>query len=274
MRRAGPAGAARKPGLALALLYAVVAAVTHVLVPEAGRPLFDGFAPPPPYNYVSPPPELAAGNFPAQPARTAVTLGEGGSEAINVSTPDAQAIVTLPAGAIAAHPPDTSVAVELIPQAPATLGPVPPDLRPVGNVYQLGLTYQPSGTAVAAVAPSVTVALTGATQGDTLLYSPDGQAWQTVPARPFGNTHGMTGPAQGPGRYLVAASPAVKEVAPFRAEEDEGGGLTGALIAALVTGALAGGGALVWRKVAREEQARKARERQRHDQRRKPKRRR
>ncbi|HEX6596107.1 MAG TPA: hypothetical protein VF045_04180 [Acidimicrobiales bacterium] len=264
----------RRAGLALALLYTAVAAVTHVLVPEAGRPLFDGFAPPPPYNYVSPPPELASANFPPQAARTAVTVGEAGSEPINASTPDAQAIVTLPAGAIAANPPDTSVAVELTPLAPATLGPLPPDLRPVGNVYQLGLAYQPSGTAVAAVAPSATVALTGATQGDTLLFSGDGQAWRTVAARPFGNTHGMTGPAQGPGYYLVAASPALTP--PTTAADDSGGGAAGA--AALVLGGLATAGVAVYIGVARrrrrQERARARARQRRRQQRRKSGRRR
>ena len=256
----------RRAGLALALLYAAVAAATSTLAPGVGRPLFDGFAPPPPYNYVSPPPELASSNVPPQPARTAVALGEAGSEAINVSTADTQAIVTLPAGAVGANPPDTSVAIELVPRAPATLGPLPPGLRAIGNAYQLALVYQPSGTAVAGgLAPTATVALTGATQGDTLLFSPDGQAWRTVPGRPFGNTHGMTGPAQGPGYYLVAASPAVAPPTTAAAPggEDGASGAAGALGAALVAGGVVGGGALVWRRRQQQAKARAARARSR-----------
>ncbi|MFP5317633.1 MAG: hypothetical protein ACLGI2_04990 [Acidimicrobiia bacterium] len=233
----------RRAGPVLALLYAAVAAATAALAPHVGRPLFDGFAPPPPYNYVEPPPELRSSNFPPRAATTSVVLEEGGTAAINVSTEDAQAIVTLPAGAVPPNPDgdDQSVTVGLLPLAPSALPPLPPELRPASNVYQLALTYQPSGTPVGAggLAAGATVALTGGLLGDTLLYSADGQAWQRVPARPFGNTHGMTGPVQGPGYYLVAASPAVPPPT-ITTEDGAGGGGMQAIGVALVAGGLVG----------------------------------
>lgn len=242
----------RRAGLALALLYAAAAAATGALVPGA-RPLFDGFAPPPPYRYVSPPPELAATNQPPVSARTSVPLGEGGSEAANASTADAQALVTLPAGAVAPHEEDAAVLVALVPRAPGALAPLPPALRPVSNAYQLELSYQPSGAA-AEVGSRAMVALTGATLGDTLLFSADGAAWQVVEgARPFGHTHGMTGPAQGPGYYLVAASPAVT---PPTTSGEDGGGVS-PLLAAAVALALVGGGGWLWHR-RRRAQARAA----------------
>ena len=86
------------------------------------------------------------------------------------------------------------MAVEGFPLAPRA-SPRPPDLRPVSNVYRLDLACQPSGTAVGtgAVAPGATVALTGATQGGTMLLSAGGQARARVAAQPFGNTHGVVG---------------------------------------------------------------------------------
>lgn len=262
MRRAGPACVARTPGPALALLYVAVAAATGALLPGA-RVLFDGFAPPPPYNYVSPPPELASSNFPPRPARTSVVLDAAtGTAAVNVSTEDAQALVTLPAGAIAPNAEDTAVAVELLPLAPSGLGALPPDLRPVGNAYQLGLAYQPSGTAVGTVATGATVALTGATPGDTLLFSADGQSWQRVAGRPFGSTHGMTGPVQGPGYYLVAASPAVTVPTTAGGGGGRGGGGTASLVVGVVLVAVGLGGWVAYLVQRKRERARKERERQ------------
>ena len=253
--------ALRRTGLALAVLYAVVAAVTSVVAAGVGRPLFDGFAPPVPYRYVNPPPELAADNEPPQSAETTITLEEGGSEAANASTTDAQVIVALPTGAIPANPPDTAVDLRLVPLAPEGLGPLPPDLRAVSNAYQLVLTYQPSGSPVTTVATSATIALTGASQGDTLLYSADGREWRTTAARPFGNTHGMTGPVQGAGYYLVAASPAVTTTT----VAGTGGGSGGAAIGVTAVVALAAMGVAAYsmmkRRQSKQAQARSRQQR-------------
>lgn len=196
-------------GLVLVALYAVVAVATHRLDLGAPRPLYDGFAPPPPYRWVKPPPALAAGNQPPQAADRTIPVTAQGSEAANASTTDAQVIVTLPQGALAAHDADTAVALKLTPLDPATLPALPNGLRSVSNAYQVGMAYQPSQAAVTQVAASAIVALTAASQGDTLLYSPDGRAWQTIASRPFGATNGLTGPLQGAGYYLVTASPSV-----------------------------------------------------------------
>jgi hypothetical protein len=199
----------RGAGLLVAAAYLAVAAATHSLVPGVRAPLFDGFAPPPPYRWVKPPPELAAGNQPPEPADRTIPLSATGSAATNASTTDAQIIVSLPDGAIPAHDADTSIAMHIAPLDAGTLGPLPPKLRVVSNAYQVTMAYQPSNTPVTQVASSATIALTASSQGDTLLYSTDGRTWQQPASRPFGATHGLVGTFTASGYYLVTASPAV-----------------------------------------------------------------
>lgn len=260
----------RRAGWALVGLYVAVAAATP------GRPLFDGFAPPAPYRWVKPPPETAAGNQRPESAERNVPLGEQGSEATNASTPDAQVIVTLPTGAIPARPPDTTVTLRLTPHDAATLASVPAPLRVVSNAYQLTLVYQPSGTPVAQLGANASIALTAASQGDGLHFSADGTRWQGVPGvRPFGATHGMVGPVQGDGYYVVTASPAVSATTTTHASAGPDGGrdsgravAVAAVAAAAVAGVVAAGFLIRSRRQERERE-RQQRERRRRAQARK-----
>jgi hypothetical protein len=216
-------------GAVLVVAYAVVAAVTHGLAPfAAGRPLYDGFAPPPPYRWVKPPPEFAAGNTPPQPAQRSLPLGSGGSEATNASTNDAQIIVGLPTGAVAAHPPDTSVTLTITPLDAATVAPLPPGQQAVSNAYSVTLAYQPSQAAVTTLTNTTgaTIALTAALSGENLLYSADGHQWTKADSRPFGNTHGLTSTFLGPGYYVVTAPP----TATTTTAGAGGGGRAGAVV--------------------------------------------
>jgi hypothetical protein len=212
-----------------------VAAATQGLTSRPVRPLFDGFAPQAPYRWVRPPPELAADNVPPEPAQRTIPLGEGGSEATNASTTDAQIILTLPAGAVPAHPPDTAVALTITPLDAGTLAPVSAPLRPASNAYQVSFVYQPSQSPVSTVS-NATIAMTAASQGESLLHSADGTQWQTKSARPFGNTHGLVGPFTGPGYYVVATPPPTTTTAAGR-----GGSGSGAVV---LVAAVVGAGAV------------------------------
>lgn len=226
----------RRAGVGLVLLYAAVAVLTYAAASRAIRPLFDGFAPPAPYRWVKPPPELARDNQPPQAVDRTVPIGNQGSEPTVASTPDAQIIVTLPQGAIGGHPPDTAVILGITPADAGTLGPLPAGLRVVGNAYRVSLVYQPSLTPVTQVGAPATIALTAASQGDVLLYSPDGRAWQTSAARPFGATHGLIGPMAAPGYYLVTASRSVTTIAPSGRGGGNGSAVTVVVLAVVVVG--------------------------------------
>lgn len=159
--------------MALALLYAVVALVTSALSSRPVLPLFNGFAPPVPYNWVSPPAEVAANNFAPKGIEREVTLGAEGTDATNVSTEDGQIIVGLDKGSVPPLPPETAAKVTIGPLDPATLGPLPAGLRAVSNAYRVMLRYVPSQAEVARLAVKGTVAMNAAEVGDRLLYSSD-----------------------------------------------------------------------------------------------------
>lgn len=220
----------RRAGAGLALLYVVVALVTNQLSSRPVLPLFDGFAPPTPYNWVDPRPERAGDNVVPQPIERELPLTAAGVPASNASTDDGQAIVGLDEGSVPASPPDTAVLVRLAPTDAGTLGPLPPGLRAVSNAYKVELRYLPSQTPVTRLAERGTVALTAAETGDRMLYSPDGQGWEERTFRPYGTDHGVFTEVEAVGGWFVVAS----SVRPPSADGDDGGpSLRGVLLVVL-----------------------------------------
>jgi hypothetical protein len=190
----------------LALLYVVVVVATTRLSSQPVLPLFDGFAPPTAYAWVNPPPERAGDNVAPKSAEREFPLDAEGSQAANVATDDAQAIVGLDKGSVPARPPDTGVMVKVTPVDAATLGPLPPGQRVLSNAYQVSLNYVPSQTPVTRLAVDGTLALTAADNGDRLLYSADGQTWQELEFRTYGTDHGLFTDLQAPGWFVVATT--------------------------------------------------------------------
>ena len=193
-------------GAGLGLLYVLVAALTAQLSSRPVLPLFDGFAPPTPYAWVNPPPERAGDNVVPKAVERDIPLAPDGVSATNATTDDAQAIVGLDTGSVPASPPDTGVKIRIIPGDAGALGPLPAGLRAVSNVYRVELAYIPSGTTVTRLAPKGTVALTAADTGDRMLFTPDGQTWQEVAFRPYGQDHGVFTELETPGWFVVASS--------------------------------------------------------------------
>jgi len=193
-------------GAGVVLLYVVVAALTAQLSSRPVLPLFDGFAPPTPYAWVNPPPERAGDNVAPKSVERDVPLNADGVSATNAAVDDAQAIVGLDKGSVLPNPPDTAVKVRITPGDAGALGPLPAGLRAVSNAYRVELAYVPSGTAVERLATQGTVALTAADNGDRMLFSPDGQTWEEVAFRPYGQDHGVFTELEMPGWFVVASS--------------------------------------------------------------------
>jgi hypothetical protein len=143
-----------------------------------------------------------------QPTERQFTLGPDGAPASNASTDDAQAIVGIDKGSVPAHPPDTGVAVRLVPVDSGTLGPLPAGLRPVSNAYRVELSYLPSQTPLTTLPVKGTIALTAAEVGTKLLYSADGQTWQEKEFRPYGQDQGLFTDLDTVGWFVVATSAA------------------------------------------------------------------
>lgn len=133
-------------GAAAALVYVV----TGLLSASGGMPvlpLFDGLAPPVPYRWVNPPPELEAGN--QRPLPGQATLDVGANPGVfGATTDDGQAHVTLPVEFVKLPEEVDAIRVALTPLDPESLVPPPGGMRFDGNAYRVTATYVPSGDPV------------------------------------------------------------------------------------------------------------------------------
>ena len=146
-------------GVGLVVVYLAGAAVSGRASILARRPLLDGLAPPTPYRWVNPPPDLAAGNEPPASTRFTVELTAQGSKLGAFSTSDGQINLVLSQGAIPARPGETGVEVAVDPVDPATLGPAPLGLIVAGNAYRIQASYRPSGRKVETIGGQSSVGL-------------------------------------------------------------------------------------------------------------------
>jgi len=194
-------------GAAALGVYLAVAAATLAWSGRRLLPLFEGVGPPPPYQWVNPPPAFKSGNTKPGPATVDIALRAGKSDASSAFTADSQLVINITAGAFAPHGADTAVRAVLTPLDPATLGPVPPGLFADGNAYRIGLTYQPSNTAVDTVAGQGSISLTVPNPGLVLLYSSDGRTWTTLASQTVAATSTVFATFNNPGWYLVGAGP-------------------------------------------------------------------
>ena len=138
-------GLALLAGVGIVALYLAGAAVSGRASILARRPLLDGLAPPTPYRWVNPPPDLAASNKPPASTRFNLELAPEGSQLGAFSTSDGQVNLVLSQGAVPPRAGQTGVEVTVDPVDPATLGPVPSGLVGAGNAYRIQAGYQPSG---------------------------------------------------------------------------------------------------------------------------------
>jgi hypothetical protein len=214
-----PAGdrgrAALLVGVGILVLYLAGAAVSGRASILARRPLLDGLAPPTPYRWVKPPPELAAGNKPPASTRFTVQLTAAGSRLGAFSTSDGQVNMVLSEGAVPARPGQKGVEVSVDPVDPATLGPAPSGLVVAGNAYRIQAAYRPSGrktetfagqSSVGLVYPLLTTAVADAS-GHQLLSSADGRTWEALPSTDSPGTHQVSARLTRAGYLQVGVRP-------------------------------------------------------------------
>ncbi|MDP9340787.1 MAG: hypothetical protein M3Q23_01495, partial [Actinomycetota bacterium] len=171
-------------GAALAAAYVLATGAAGWLGLVAGRPLLDGFGPPPPYRWVSPPPALAAGNQPPAAGSFSVDLAADGSAAGVFSTPDLQATLILEKGAIASASGQRSVRLTIIPFDPASFDSPPRGMTIVGNAYRFQAVYRPDGNPVGRFAGPARIELaypaTAGTYRHRTLQSVRGTSWRAL----------------------------------------------------------------------------------------------
>ncbi len=164
-------------GVAIIGAYVLVLGVSHA------RVLYDGFIPPPKYQFVQPPEYFAPGNVKPGALTTDIALTPNGSALTGFATPDGQFVVNLPVGAIAPRAGATSVHVRITPLAPQKLAALPGGLRADGNAYRVEMTYEPGRAPVTRIENKGTLLVEFPEIGNGLFVSTDGTAWTRVPAR-------------------------------------------------------------------------------------------
>jgi hypothetical protein len=202
----------RVAGWGAAALGVYVAAVTITvstgLLPAA--PLYDGLAPPPRYNYVDPPPDLAPDNIEPSSGVGTIAFTPEGSESRTVATGDGQALATFQQGAFSPPPGDAAaeIEVEITPLDPSGLPDPPPPLRIDGNAYRIEATFASSGQE-ARLEENATIILRFPVHATEMLLLGD-QDWETLDtdvaaasAQLFADTFGLG--------VFVAAGPPPRE---------------------------------------------------------------
>jgi hypothetical protein len=204
-------------GLAAGATYLAAVAITAALAAAPVRLLFDGVVPPQPYNWVSPPPDLAGSNRLPLPGEGSLPFRESGLEAGTVSTGDGQASVVIPSDTFPPRRGQRAVVVSISPEDPARFGAPPPGLILDGNAYTTEARYRPSGE-LAAPQRTITVILRYPVHATVLLRSSE-TGWiqlstNAIPAnlQVFGETPELgtfvasAPPQTGPRRWLPLAS--------------------------------------------------------------------
>jgi len=192
-------------GLAVTVVYLLAVVATAAFRGDGARPLFDGFVPPSSYRFVDPPQFFAPGNVQPGSMATTLALGPDGSGPAGFATPDGQFVVNLARGAIQAAPGATSVQVQVTPIAPRHTRPVPGGLRANGNVYEVNMRYEPTGTQVTRLVRPATLLMELPELGNALFVSPDGTRWTRLRSRPVSADQlTLTANFTGPGFYVAA----------------------------------------------------------------------
>jgi hypothetical protein len=202
-------------GVGIVVLYLVGAVVSGRASLLARRPLLDGLAPPTPYRWVNPPPELAAGNKAPSSTRFTVKLQADGSRLGAFSTSDGQINLVLSEGAVPARSGQTDVEVAVEPVDPAPLGTPPAGLVVAGNAYRIQASYRPSGAKVEALGGQSSVGLVypllatavADVGGHVVLSSPDGRTWKQLASTDTPGTHQVSAQLNTTGFVAVGVPP-------------------------------------------------------------------
>jgi hypothetical protein len=212
--------ASRRTRLVAAALAAVVAymagaALSGHLSPLARHPLMDGFVPPQPYKWASPPPNVTKNQPPASAHQLLNLPHQDGIGYVHTSDGQVQLIIGKGTWNVPAATGQAAVLVTVDPLDPAKYGAAPPGLTISGNVYLVKTTFQPSGASVDAFTAPVTlilqypaIATAGITPPPrTILWSKDGRTWTRVATQNAHQQQSAYATVRRPGYYAVSVSP-------------------------------------------------------------------
>lgn len=169
------------------------------------RILYNGEAPPLPYNWVVPPQFLAASNIAPSTGAGSVPVGlKPGS----VATGDGQAVVIFPEGAIESPASEASADVKITPLDPMTVPSAPQGLRFDGNAYRIEAQYTSSKAPIVLRRPA-TVVLRYPIHATTLLLLTDSE-WSTLKSDSVPTTMQVFASTEKVGAFVAAAPAAAR----------------------------------------------------------------
>lgn len=168
---------ARRAGLIALALGVAAAAMLHVR--SGPPPVYDGIiVPPEPYRWVSPPPNLAAGNKPPQSGEATLPIQNGQVAGGGVQTGDNQVIIFFGPGTFKVPAGATSVKCSIVPDRNPPAPPAGVEIR--GNVYQVACEGEPAaGPVTVATNYHLTMRFPPGAFQEIQYY--DGTAWRALP---------------------------------------------------------------------------------------------
>jgi hypothetical protein len=194
-------------GVIVATIYTAVVVATVAARAGHVRPLYDGFVPPAPYQWIDPPDFFAAGNTKPRGGSTTIALGPAGSAETGFGSPDGQFVVDLPRGAVAPHSGEHALELSITPLAASKFRPLPNGLRANGNVYRVELHYARSGAPVTALARPGTLLVETPEVGSGLFRARDERPWAPVRSTVLGGRQLSSSAAfTRPGNYVSGTS--------------------------------------------------------------------
>ena len=193
--------APRRAGLVALALGLLAAALLHS---KSAPPVFDGIiVPPEPYRWVSPPPNLAAGNKPPLPGEVTLPIQNGQVAGGGPQTGDNQVIMFFGPGAFKAPSGSQSVKCTIVPLTSPPAAPTGVDIR--GNVYRINCVAEP-GDAPVSVAAIVHLTMRFPPGAFKEIQYNDGSGWRALPTlrAPGGDPYASVN-AHGFGDYAATA---------------------------------------------------------------------
>jgi hypothetical protein len=237
-------------GLSVGALYIASAVLSGHLSPLARRPLLDGLAPPVPYRWVEPPPELASTNVPPARQRFPIELEGSGSATASITTDDAQVTLIFPRGAFATAPQQRSVQVTIEPLGPSSVGAPDPPTVIVGNVYGIDAAYRPSGAPatleVAAQVVLVYPLVANDHGGHDVLVSTDGETWTPVVTNDLPSVLQADGSIETLGYVTIGGEPPSPTSSPSGPGSGAGWSTAAIVIAGAIVALLVGAAYVLW----------------------------
>ncbi|HLJ61502.1 MAG TPA: hypothetical protein VKZ50_17400 [bacterium] len=174
--------------------------------------LYDGPAPLPPYRWVLPPRDVAAGNQRAASGAAAVTIGVLESMPGDASTEDEQAVISFAEGTFAKRSHESAVRVRLTPIDPLTVAPPPKGFRFDGNAYRIVASYAASGSQ-AGLTKRAMVVLRYPVHATVMLRS-SRDAWTSLPTTRFGESQQVAANTDQLGIFVAAAPAGIAALSP------------------------------------------------------------